>query len=358
MEWTPDEVEERATGAPRVPEPESSRIVVVDDEAPVLELLGKVLGAEGYPVEGFASGNEALARIREGGVALLVTDIRMSDMDGMQLASLALEEDPDLAVLVLTGAADTRSAVESLRLGVEDYLEKPVSVDTLLQSVGRALRRRSQSLFRHHTEAWLRAEVDKRTEQVRKQTEEIQEVSLATLSALIRAMEAKDPYLKGHSEKVAELGVKMAMKLNLDAHEVEDVRVACLLHDIGMIAIRESVLHKQDKLTQEEYQHVQQHVEIGANILRPLSNLGAAVEYVRCHHERLDGTGYPRGLVGDEMPFGAQIVAVAEIYVSLTEERPYRPARPGAESLEILRKTSSDWYASTVVDALAELVAS
>ncbi len=356
MDWTSVDPNDRASIGAAVPEPESSPIVVADDETSILDLLDKVLGGEGYPVESYTSGREALARIREGGIALLITDIKMPDMDGMELASQALEEDPDLAVLVLTGAGDTESAVESLRLGVEDYLQKPVSVDDLVESVGRALRRRSQSLYRHHIEAWLRAEVDKRTEQVRKQGEELQEVSLATLRALIRAMEAKDPYLKGHSEKVAELGVKMAMHLDLDIPEIEDVRVACLLHDIGMIAVRESVLHKEGKLTEEEYAHVQEHVEVGANILRPLTNLGKAIEYIRCHHERLDGTGYPRGLAGDEMSLGAQIVGVAEIYISLTEERPHRPARSAEDARAAFKKSCSSWYASHVIEALAAVL--
>ncbi|NIR43822.1 MAG: response regulator [Gemmatimonadetes bacterium] len=356
MEWTNLDLPDRAAPAAAMPAPADSPVILVDDEESVVSLLTKVLEEEGYPVEGFDSGQEALQRIEEGGVALMVTDIRMPDMDGMQLASLALEEDPDIAVLVLTGAPDTTSAVESLRLGVDDYLLKPVAVDDLVVAVGRALRRRSLSLYRHQIEAWLRAEVDKRMEQVERQAEELQEMSLATLRALIRAMEAKDPYLKGHSEKVAELGVKMAIHLDLESHEIEEVRIACLLHDIGMIAIRESVLHKEARLSDEEYRHVQEHAEIGASILRPLTNLGGALDFVRCHHERLDGTGYPRGLAGDEVPQGAQIVGVAEIFVSMTETRPHRQAHPQEKALEMLRSVSGKWYASDVVEALDAVV--
>lgn len=356
MDITPLESNDRGPITAGFTEPGDCPIVAVDDDTSVLALLDKVLGAEGYPVEGFAAGHEALARISEGGVALMITDIVVPDMDGIELVRLAVGEDPDLAVLVLTGAADTESAVESLRLGVEDYLQKPVSVDQLLETVGRALRRRSQSLYRHQIEARLRAEVDKRTEQVRRQAEELQEVSLAALTALIRAMEAKDPYLKGHSERVAELGVKMAMQLERDPREVENVRVAALLHDIGMIAIRESVLHKQGKLSDEEYRHVCGHVETGADILQPLANLGDAIEYVRCHHERLDGTGYPRGLAGDEIPFGAQIVGLAEIFVSMTEDRAHRAAHPAADALDTLKASEGVWYDARIVAALAAVV--
>jgi putative nucleotidyltransferase with HDIG domain len=343
MDWTPFDVDDRAALNAAIPTPEDSPVVIVDDEVQVLDLLSKVLGREGYPVDVFESGQSALPRIREGGVSLLITDIRMPDMDGMELASLALEEDPDLAILVLTGAA-------------EDYLQKPVPVDELLEAVRRALRRRSHALYRHQLEAWLRAEVNKRTEQVQLQAEQLQEVSLATLTALIRAMEAKDPYLRGHSERVAELGVRMAIELAMDSADVEEIRVACLLHDIGMIAIRESVMHKNGPLTDDEYRHIQGHVKTGASILRPLPNLGGAVDFVQYHHERLDGSGYPEGLSGEQIPFGAQIVGAAEIFVSLTESRAHREARSASEALEAMKRGCSAWYLPDVMGALDSVI--
>ncbi|RMF20511.1 MAG: response regulator [Deltaproteobacteria bacterium] len=356
MTWTPFEFDEASPVDLRLPEPDATPIVVVDDEPPVLALLEKVLRREGYPVQAYASPHEALKRISEGGVALLITDIRMPAMSGLELARRALEEDPDLAVLVLTGAADTDTAVESLRLGIEDYLAKPVSVDALVESVGRALRRRSQELYRHKLEAWLRTEVDRRTEQVHRQAEELKRVSVATLSALVRTMEAKDPYLKGHSERVADLCEKMGEVLGFDEEGREELRTAGLLHDIGMIAIHESVTNKNGQLTDEEYDQVKKHVEIAANILQPLTHLGRAVEYVRGHHELLNGSGYPRGLKGDQIPLGAQIVGLAETYVSMTEDRAFRPAYAPAEALETLREGRGIWFEPRVCEALEKVL--
>jgi len=352
MSWTPFDFDETGPAGVGLPAPEATPIAVVDDEPPVLALLGKVLSREGYPVETFESAHDALARIAEGGIALLITDVKMPVMSGIELARGSLEEDPDLAILILTGAADTDSAVESLRLGVEDYLTKPVSVDALIEAVGRALRHRSQELYRHKLEAWLRAEVDKRMEQVHRQAEEIERVSVAALTALVRALEAKDPYLKGHSEKVAGLCEKMAEQIGLEPGEVEELRMAGLLHDIGMIAIRESVVHKEGQLTAEEYQHIQEHVEIGKNILQPLTHIEQAVEFVYCHHERLDGAGYPRGLQGSEIPLGGQVVGLAEIFVSLTEPRAHRDAHSEMEALQTLRGGEGTWFESQVFGAL------
>jgi putative nucleotidyltransferase with HDIG domain len=355
MSWSPfDDFDQTGPVGVGLPAPEATPIVVVDDEQPVLDLLGKVLTREGYPTDTFESPTEALGRISEGGVALLITDLKMPVMSGTDLARRALEEDPDLAVLVLTGAADTDSAVESLRLGVEDYLKKPISIDALTEAVVRALRHRSQSLYRHKIEAWLRAEVDKRMEQVRRQAAQIEQVSLAALSALVRAMEAKDPYLKGHSEKVAGLCESMAAKLGFDPGELADVRTAGLLHDIGMIAIRESVTQKQGELTAEEYEHVREHVDIGAAILQPLPQVAEAVKYIQCHHERLDGSGYPGGVGKSEIPLGGQVVGLAEMYVSMTEQRAHRQARSNLEAIEALGEGRGVWFDPRVYDALEQ----
>ena len=156
-----------------------------------------------------------------------------------------------------------------------------------------------------------------------------------------------------HAQPLGEEGVVVALgKLGFEAEEVEEVRVAGLLHDIGMIGIREAVVHKRGQLSEEEYGHVQEHVEIGADILQPLAHIGRAIEYVRCHHERINGSGYPRKLTGSEVPLGAQIVGLAEAYVSLTEERAFREAYPANQALETLQKGREAWFEGQVVDAL------
>lgn len=358
MEQSPIDFEDAPPIGGALPAPEDTPIVVVDDEPSVLSFLRKVLEGEGYPVETYESGQEAFTRISQGGVTLLIADIVIPDMSGMELVRRSLEEDPNLSVLILTGAADTESAVESLRLGVDDYLQKPIGADALIESVVRALRHRAQTDYRDKLEIWLRSEVARRTEEVQRRSSELEVVTVATLSTLVRAMEAKDPYLRGHSERVARLCEKMAQYMGFDARDIEDVRTAGLLHDIGMIAIPESILHKEGELSEEEYRLVKEHVEIAAKILEPLSHVARVVSYIRCHHERLDGSGYPQGLRGSDIPLAAQIVGLAEYYGSLTERRPHRQAYSSMEALKTLHASRDVWFEARVLDALEQVVKS
>jgi putative nucleotidyltransferase with HDIG domain len=357
MNLTPFEPDDRAADSAGLPGPGDSPIVVVDDDASVLAYLSRVLEDEGYPVETFDSATEALERLTEGGqVALLLTDIFMPDINGIELVRRALEEDPNLAVIVLTGRGDTETAVESLRLGVEDYLNKPISNEDLVESVGRALRHRAQSDYRRQQEARLRAEVQKRTEELERRSKELEMVSVSTLLALVKAMEAKDPYLRGHSQRVALIAVKLARALGFEEEDVDDVRDAGLLHDIGMIAVPESVMHKQGQLTEEEYVLVREHVETGVGILEPIPHIARAVSYIRYHHERVDGSGYPQGLRGSDIPLAAQIIGIAEHFASITEHRPHRPAFSSQEALDTLKDKRDVWFDARVIDRLEHIV--
>lgn len=330
------------------PAPERSPIILVDDEPSVLRTLGKFLRSKGYPVEEFGSARESLEALRVQEASLLVTDISMPGMGGIELAQRAMQEDPDLAIIIITGVPTSDTAVSALRLGVADYLEKPFQLEELRETVQRTLRRRGQASYRRTLETWLRAEVELRTE-------ELQRLTVSTLASLVRAMEAKDPFLRGHSKRVAAVCAKMAEHLIPEG--AAEVRAAGLLHDIGKIQIRDSVLTKEGELTEEEYEHVKVHPQASATILRPLTFLGRAIDYVRSHHERLDGSGYPEGLQGDEISLGAQIVGVADSYVSLTEDRRYRPRSSPMDALETLKGGVDSWYDRRVLDALEQAVA-
>lgn len=350
VEGTPLETDWMLTGA-TVPAPDESPLLVVDDEPAVLRTVSEYLRGRGYPVHACNSADEALATLAEHEIMLLLTDISMPGVSGIDLARSALEDDPSLGVVIFTGVPDAVTAVESLRLGVADYLTKPIELDDLEETVQRTLRRRAQAEYRRTVDAWLRRQVEQRTR-------ELQEVMLSSLLALVRAMEAKDPYLKGDSERVAELCEEIANDLDLDPEQVADVRVAGLLHDIGFIGVPESVLRKEGSLTDEEFAAVKRHVEIGTAILEPLTHLGEAVEYVRYHHERLNGSGYPEGLKGTEIPLGAQIVGLADSYVALTQPRTYRPAGSSAEALETLRASAGVWFDQRLITALERAVRS
>ena len=185
---------------------------------------------------------------------------------------------------------------------------------------------------------------------------ESEEFKTATLLALGQAMEAKAPYLKDNGDRIANICASMAMLLGLTPTEMEEVRNAGLLHDIGMINTTDSVLQKSGPLTDQEREHVRNHAIVGARILEPLTFLGRAGEYTRYHHERLDGSGYPEALRGEEIPLGAQIVGLADSYAALTQERPFRPALSPGEAVETLRGGEGVWFSRRLLDSLERSV--
>lgn len=331
------------------PEPAMSPVFVVDDEPGVRRVVATVLRKDGHPVQEFENAHTALDAMESEEISLLITDISMPGISGVELAERALSQMPDLAVIIFTGVPDSVTAVQSLRIGVADYLTKPVDMETLRVSVRRTLRRRAEAIRRRELASWLRREVEKRTR-------ELESLSVSALVALVRAMEAKDPYLRGGSERIAQLCERMARHLELEPAEVEAVRTAGLLHDIGMIGTPEAILHKPSQLTHEEFSHVRNHVEVGITIVSSLSHLEDVIEFIRYHHERINGSGYPEGLRGDEIPLGAQIVGLADSFNALTMERPFRAAVTAGEALQILRATQGVWFTGRLLDALERAV--
>ena len=195
-----------------------------------------------------------------------------------------------------------------------------------------------------------------RTAELRRERANLQRISVATLEVLVNALEAKDPYSRGHSARIADLSAMVAAEMNLEDEDVESVRTAGRLHDIGKIGIREEVLVKQGPLTDAEYEHVKQHVVVGSQILAPLTHLREVIHYVRSHHERWDGRGYPDGLKGEEIPIGARILAAVEVYDALTTSRPYQEKMSSEFAVERMRDLTGAGIATDVFDALEAVV--
>src|SRR5581483_507262 len=201
-----------------------------------------------------------------------------------------------------------------MQRGALDYLTKPIELTDLGQAVDRALKRRGTMVQNREISQWLKEEVAERTKEVEFERRRLERITVATLEAIVNALEAKDIYLSGHSSRVAALAATIATELGMSDDEVEKVRTAARLHDLGKIGVREAVLDKEGPLTPEEYDHIKQHVVIGADILAPLEHLKEIVELVRGHHEHWDGSGYPAGLAGEQIPMGARVICAAEIY--------------------------------------------
>jgi putative nucleotidyltransferase with HDIG domain len=338
------------------PDAAPTRVMVVDDEESIRVAIARFLRSRGYEVTAAGSGADALAALDLARCDLVLCDVRMPGITGMDLLPMALAKDPDIAILMLTAVNDASTATEALARGAYDYLVKPVDLADLQAAVERALHRRGLMKEQQRIERLVREEVAARTIELERERSALRTVMVGVAETLINAMEAKDIYLRGHSHRVAELAASIAAELQLDEDTVEHVRLAGRLHDIGRIGTRESVLNKPGPLTPEEVADVRHHVRTGVEILAPLQHLGRVIDFVGEHHEQFDGGGYPRGVKGENISLGGRILAAAESFDALTSHRAYRsPLNPG-EAIELLGRESGSRLDPAVFQALRNCV--
>lgn len=342
------------TAAPHPPD--QPTILVIDDEEAIRLALSRFLRTRGFDVELADSGAAALALLDRRRVALVLCDIRMPGVSGMDLLPQMLDVDSELAVLMLSAVNDAATAAEALSRGAYDYLVKPVDLTELQHALERALHRRTLRLEQRRVEGVIRDEVAARTRELEEERERLRSLTVRIAESLVNAMEAKSVFLRGHSQRVAELGASIATVLGLDEDTVEAVRLAGRLHDVGKIGVREAVLDKPGPLGEDEIAHVRQHVATGLEILGPLSHLGVVLDYVRDHHERWNGGGYPNGTAGEAISIGGRILAAADTYDAMTSERAYREPLSPAEALEQVRALAGTHLDPRVAEALRIVV--
>ena len=333
-----------------------TRILIVDDEETIRLALRKFLRSRGYEVEIAGSGDQALDILDRDQFSLMLCDVRMPGMTGVQVVPQAIARDPNLAIIMLTAVNDAATATEVLASGASDYMMKPVELADLEQAVDRALNKRSALMERRRLDKLIREEVALRTAELEREKESLRLMTVSIAETLINAMEAKDVYLRGHSQRVAELAGAIGEELQLDTAMCEDLRAAGRLHDVGKIGIRESILNKPDSLTPDEFEHVKTHVRIGLEILAPLFHIKTPLMFVEHHHEHWDGAGYPRGLAGEEIPLGARILCVADTFDALTSKRAYRDPMEPSAALEHLRPDAGKHFDPRVYEALTKVV--
>jgi len=453
------------------------RILVVDDEEQIAQLLAGVLKGAGHDAEYATDGFAALERIRSSPFDLLVTDLRMPGMDGMRLIEEARRVNPDVDALVITAHASTETALQALHDGVSDYLRKPFGVEEIRRAVGKALdarhqRRQRERAVRDLTEKVEAAQVDLEqrvsdltflhdlTRVIASGTARLHEcldvlarhlradslvlteagavvervgaeadpaalelarqsgttgrvlqgpaaagvtvaapvaagalvasrarpfhdaelrllaiasrdlalavendrlrgdqrrASVGIVATLIEAVEAKDRFNRGHSRRVAELAVRFAQRVGLTPRQLEVLETAAKLHDIGKIGVPEQILNKPGRLSREEFDAIKAHPVIGEQILRPLEFLAETRPIVRHHHEHFDGTGYPDGLKGPEIPRPAAMLSIVDAFDAMTSKRPYRDGLPEDKARGILGEGAGTQWDPELVEAFAGL---
>jgi putative two-component system response regulator len=330
-----------------VPEVEDVDVVVVDDDKTSLELMEAFVRRIGHPVRAFADPRKALEAIQADPPRILVTDMVMADMSGVDLGRAARAVDPDIAVVLVTGVGDQGTAQATVQLGVSSFVTKPLELNALTRALQRAFLRRAADDHHRAMVNWMYEAMDRNAQAIR-------EVTLGTLTSLTNALDARSPHFKGHSRAVALQAAALAQVLGLDEQQVETVRVAGMLHDIGMIGVSDSIVERPGPLMPKEIELVRSHCEAGASIIAPMKHLGEAIRYVLEHHERWDGSGYPDAKKGDEISLGGQIVGISETWTAILENRPYREGRSRDEGMEILLAHEGQWFTEKVTRALTE----
>jgi putative two-component system response regulator len=301
------------------------RCVVADDEPRLRQVLVRVMKGEGFVCEEASTGVEALAHLQRAPAALVLTDLRMPEMDGMELLTAVHDRYPDVGVILITAVADFEVALHALTAGAMDYLTKPFHLDEVRARVSQAMEKRRLIMENRTYQAGLE-------ERVSTQARRIEELFLGGIQALVHALEVKDPYTRGHSIRVSRYCTAMGRQIGLDRDTVRQVEIGGHVHDIGKIGVREEILNKEGTLTDAEYAHVMTHPVVGWQILSPLLNDSpCALNVVRSHHERFDGKGVPDGLAGDSIPIEARLCAVADAFDAMTSGRAYRHHRMSIE---------------------------
>jgi putative two-component system response regulator len=322
------------------------KIMMVDDEPSNLRLLERLFRRD-YQVLTAPSGEEALRLLEQHDVALLVTDQRMPGMTGIELLKRTAPTRPHMVRIVLTGYADMEALVEAINCGqVYRYVTKPWNNDDLRLTVARALEHYETNRARHEMEEANRRLVGR-----------VQAMSRGVVRAISDALEAKDRYVYGHARRVSGYASAIGRRLRLSVELLEHISLAALLHDVGKIATPDSVLLKPGLLDDEERSVVRLHAERGARLLGRIPGMEDAAELVRYHHEDYDGTGYPEGLAGEQIPLGARVIRVADAYDAMTSPRPFRDALGHDAAVAELQRGAGTRFDPQVVAAFCGLEA-
>lgn len=313
-------------------------VLLVDDEEDNLALLYRTLRHD-YDIFKTTSALEALDIIKTNYIDMVISDHKMPEMDGVEFLKQCYEISPGALRILVTAYSDTNILIDAINYAkIFRYIKKPWEPAELLQIINAAMEY-----------SQLKRENDRLVD-------DLKDLFAGTINAIIEALDAKDSFTLGRSRRVSFFALKMAKYFNLPMEEAGKLELAGLLHDIGMIGIPEDILNKTEKLTQGEFEEIKKHVNHGVKILEDIKQLKDVVEIIKYHHERFDGKGYPYGKKGDEIPFNARIIAVADAYDGMVSNRSYRHGLGHEEALKVLEEQSGQQFDPSIIEAFKIII--
>lgn len=321
---------------------DKAKILVVEDEPNVLDVLLRMIARLGYLCDGAESGDKALEMYSNEKYDVILADIKMPGLNGIELAERIKKQDANMPIIIITGAMEIELVIAALRVGALDYILKPVDSATLEKSVHRAVK--------NGREIRLRIEQEK-------EEQELSDTSkfIATSMVFVEAIESRSEFFSNHSKRTAELCMKMCKSMGMPQKEWQKIYIGALLHDLGSMTV-EDIIKKPEELNDAEKEAVQRHAAASAEIIAKLERDKEIAKIIRHHHERYDGTGYPDHLKGEEIPFGSRILTVADAYVAMISKRPFRPAITHEEALEELRLNAGHQFDPKIVEGFERIV--
>lgn len=329
----------------------TGQILIVDDEEMIREMLTSALSREGYACHAAKDADEACRLLARNPAELALIDIIMPGRSGVQLLQELKQISPDTAVVMATGVDSIETAMFCVQMGAEDYIVKPFNINRILLSVKNSLEKRRLVLENRSYQTSLEEKVQQQTVQIRAALADLRLAYEHTLSALARALDARERETGCHSERVKGYALLLARAIGVEEPELSTLAKGALLHDIGKIGIPDSILLKPGKLTEAEWAEMKKHPGIGYNIITGIKSLEGAAKIVLAHQERYDGSGYPQGLKGEETPLGARIFALADTLDAMTSDRPYRKALPLTAVFEEVKRCSGSQFDPEIAKA-------
>ena len=334
---------------------EMENVLVVDDEEAIREVVSTMLESKGYHCTAVQNGRAAQDQIKRVTPDLVLSDMIMPEMDGIKLLEWMRQYDPDVPVIMVTAIHDISTALEAIRRGAYDYILKPFEKDQLFLGVGRALQHRRLVIENRSYQRSLEQQVEERTAQLTNAIEQLEQSYDDTLEALGSALDLKDAETEGHCQRVTAFCISIAKEMPVPGPYLAVLARAAFLHDIGKMAIPDGILRKPGPLNDDEKQIMRKHCEIGYNMLIRIPFLRDAAEIVLAHQEFYDGSGYPRGLKGDQIPLGARIFTVADSLDAMISDRPYRRALPMSHAREEIQRCSGSQFDPAVVNVFMSI---
>ena len=324
----------------------SSMILIVDDEYIGRETLQSVLEGEGYELEMAENGFQAIEKAKKLLPDVILLDVMMPGMTGFEVCQ-RIRSDPQIAeipIIILTALDDRESLLNALKAGADDFISKPFDrFELRARLLGITRLNRYQKLIQERAK-------------LREANAQLLNAYEATIEGLSHALDLRDRETEGHSRRVTELTVQLAKAMGISEGEITHYRRGALLHDMGKIGVPDSILHKPDTLTDEEWVIMRKHPRLAYDMLYPIEYLRPALDIPFSHHEKWDGSGYPRGLKGEGIPMSARLFAIADVWDALTSDRPYRAAWSEEEALTYIREQADKHFDPKVVELFFNVI--